>query len=584
MGPTAIANAFAAALRGIEDLDLSTVLVVHKIFDQQVMDRLDGFYKACVEFAHTQGLRPPARKHEIIKSEDPVRARPTPPLPATAGLSTREPAVPAASWAGDWHQRAGTEQARVHAGVDVDPFRVRSAAGPGDATPATTTSLFDTLRQMLAGARQAPADGPASATLPTLDLIELLSRVQPEAAHRAVDEALTPNALRDTVGARLRASIDPKLPRRLAPTDEDTMDLVFLLFEQILAGGDIPDPIKVLVSRLQIPYVKVALMDRGFFDDADHPARRLLNRIGAASIGWNEGDREQDGGLYALIEHLVARVVTELHTDPGLFEILERELAAHSTAVEQRVAAAEQRIVRQAAARNVRQSARRRARALLDARADDIAAVPPVVRTILEQGWLEAMMHAHVADGADRHWRLGERVLTDLLWSVAPKQDAAERRELLRRIPELLRDLRACLAPAIPDQQLVARWLKELQTVHIAALRGQADVEPVPVRAPARAKLPTALGDGGDADALPIGCWLGLTRDDGSYHRFKLAWRGDAGDPLLLVDRLAQKGFELPKPELEALLAQDLADVIGTGEVPVVDRAFEAVRQSLRVH
>jgi len=39
------------------------------------------------------------------------------------------------------------------------------------------------------------------------------------------------------------------------------MDLVFLLFEQILAGGDMPDPIKVLVSRLQIPYVKVALMD-----------------------------------------------------------------------------------------------------------------------------------------------------------------------------------------------------------------------------------------------------------------------------------------------------------------------------------
>jgi hypothetical protein len=587
IGPTAIANAFAAALRAVEDLDLSTILVVYKIFDQQVMDRLDGFYTACVAFAHTQGLRPTTRKHQIIKADDGPRA-----TAAVAGgmLSSGAGTMPTAGAGGStgptWSDALDAPPARLGLGGGERPFGTGTAAPDAQAQVNIGASVFDALRRMLAGTRQATPGGADIATLTTVDLIEVLSRVQPEAAHRAADAALPPSVLRETVGARLRASMEPGSPRRLEPTDEDTMDLVFLMFEQILAGGDMPDPIKVLVSRLQIPYVKVALMDRDLFDDAAHPARRLLNRIGAASIGWNDCDRDHDGGLYALIEHIVERIVTELHTEPGLFHQLDRELAEHTATAEQHFAAAEQRIVRQAAARNIRQAARRQAQALLDARADDIVATPPIVRTILTEGWLEAMMQAHAAGGEqDRQWRLGERVLSDLLWSVSPKTDAAARRELLRRIPELLRDLRSCLTAAIPDQQLLARWLKELQTVHIAALRGQAEAEPAPgARAPLRAAIPGAQLDDGDADALPIGCWLGLTRDDGSLHRVKLAWRGDAGDPLVFVDRLGQKGFELPRPELEALLAQDLAVVIGTGDLPVVDRAIEAVRQSLRVH
>ncbi len=584
VGPTAIANAFAAALRAVDDLDLSTILVVFKIFDQQVMDRLDGFYNTCIGFAVAQGLMPPTRKHEIIKTDEWPRATASAVAGNAAGAAAHQPAA----GAGRSGQAASAGQFGVGAARDSGGERGVGAVAhdPLHSHTESQASVFDALREMLAGARQTGPDGGALATLSTVDLIDVLSRVQPEAASRADDAALTPSALRAAVGARLRASMDPNAPQRLAPTDEDTMDLVFLLFEQILAGGDMPDPIKVLVSRLQIPYVKVALMDSGFFDAAEHPARRLLNRIGTASIGWNESDRDQDGGLYALIEHLVERVVTELHSDPALFDRLDRELAAHATGAEQQLAAAEQRIVRQAAARNLRQSARRRARALLRAREDEIAALPPVVGTILEQGWLEAMLQAHAAGGEqDRQWRLGERVLADLLWSVSPKTDAAERRELLRRIPELLRDLRNCLGTAIADQQLLARWFKELQTVHIAALRGQADAGPSPgARSAITGATPTTLADGGDADALPVGCWLGLMRDDGSLHRFKLAWRGDAGDPLLFVDRLGQKGFELPKPELEALLAQDLAVVIGTGDQPVVDRAIAAVRQSLRVH
>jgi hypothetical protein len=575
VSPTAIANAFAAALRSVDELDLSTVLFMHKIFDQQVMDRLDAFYAGCVDFALAQGLSPAADKHEIVKSTE-RGARTGAPAPADA-----------AQQAPSGHPRTSASPT-VTATADERRNPHATSGGSVSAT-AGAAGMFEALRQMLAGTRQADAASSSLATLATDELIALLSRVQPQMAWEAADTALEPSILREVVGDRLRASMDPAQPSRLAPSDEDTMDLVFLLFEQLLASADMPDAIKVLVSRLQIPYVKLALVERDFFDAPQHPARRLLNAIAKASIGWNDSDRDQVDGLYAHIDHLVQRIITESHTDPELFTKLANELDEELSARQTQAAGSEQRVVQQAAARNARQSARRQALGLVEHRAPRREDLPPVVRTILDDGWIEAMVQAH-ADGGEqnRRWRIGERVLDDLLWSVAPKRDASERRELLRRIPELLRDLRHCLGTVIDDQQLLARWLKELQTVHIAALRGQPDGDGRRQGSAESGRDAIAARDlepaTNDADALPIGCWLGVARDDGSIHRFKLAWRGDAGDPLLFVDHRGRKGLELPRPELDALLSQELATVIGTGDTPLVDRAMEAVRQSLAIH
>jgi hypothetical protein len=87
-----------------------------------------------------------------------------------------------------------------------------------------------------------------------------------------------------------------------------------------------------------------------------------------------------------------------------------------------------------------------------------------------------------------------------------------------------------------------------------------------------------------DLNALPVGSWLAIMRDDDQWFRAKLAWRSDDGDEMLFVDRLGRKGFEMTRHDLETLFEQELAEVIGDGNTPLVDRAMEAVRQSLTVH
>src|SRR5690606_27799687 len=67
--------------------------------------------------------------------------------------------------------------------------------------------------------------------------------------------------------------------------DDEVINLVNMLFEFILQDRNLAAPMKNLISRLQIPIVKVALLDKTFFTKGGHAARRLLNDMATAALG-----------------------------------------------------------------------------------------------------------------------------------------------------------------------------------------------------------------------------------------------------------------------------------------------------------
>ena len=87
-----------------------------------------------------------------------------------------------------------------------------------------------------------------------------------------------------------------------------------------LEDRNLAAPIKGLIARLQIPILKVAMLDKSFFSKGGHPARKLLNEVANASLGWvpsdPNGDVERDP-FYFKIETLVARIIDEFVDDVG---------------------------------------------------------------------------------------------------------------------------------------------------------------------------------------------------------------------------------------------------------------------------
>ena len=89
-----------------------------------------------------------------------------------------------------------------------------------------------------------------------------------------------------------------------------TMDVIGLLFDYIFRDPSIPESLRGLFTRLQVPILKTALLDRSFFSDKKHPARRLLDHLAAASIGATT-----DSGYGAALELVATRVIDELCRD-----------------------------------------------------------------------------------------------------------------------------------------------------------------------------------------------------------------------------------------------------------------------------
>ena len=69
----------------------------------------------------------------------------------------------------------------------------------------------------------------------------------------------------------------------------------------------------------QIPILKVAILDRHFFEHKKHPARQLLDSISRSALGWSN-DHYKEQRLIDKIEQVVDFLLNEFEQDIGVFQ------------------------------------------------------------------------------------------------------------------------------------------------------------------------------------------------------------------------------------------------------------------------
>ncbi len=534
-GPAAICEAFRGALNAVRPLESQIRLVIYKVFDRQVLDRLAAFYGECVDAAVAAGYIPPTAPNE---APPPAPAAP----PSDEGLRLI---------------------ADSQGGIGLDPGSAEDSA----------QVAFETLQDLLGRRRNATAEDPAA--LPTRELQGLLSEL---GAHLLAEGAAVGIAVRERL---LRLLGSPAGARHnLERNDQDTLDLVFMFFEYLCESRSIPEPIKVLIGRMQIPVAKLALLDKDFFCRQDHPARLLLNHIGEAAVGWCEADGRGPETLYGMIERVVERLILDFDRDPRLFGQMDRFLLAYLA--QERVHAREAEAQALAAVGPAADgTAQQVVTAALEAALIRAGPVPAVVESILREGWLPVMLAAWQNGAAGPDWSAALDLMERLLWSVKPKTHSEDRRQLLRRIPEILRVLRSRLSAAGCDQRRLAAWFRDLQTLHLSVLQGACPAPaaaPHPVAAPAASTAAgVAASTPGRAAAIPLGSWIELEDNDRGRPRYRLVWRSPDGDRLLFVDRQGRPGPGLSGRGLAEQLALGRAILVGQDQLPAADRAMRAV-------
>ncbi len=351
--------------------------------------------------------------------------------------------------------------------------------------------LFGTLAQLLgaamphgAGAAAAAAAcGASSAPTPASFLSEL-TRMHREDVAAAQSAGVPVNVVRGIRAAPQSAS--------LSTVDAMTIDLVSMLFDYIFEDRHIPAGVKACLARLQIPTLKVALLDRNFFSSKAHPARRLIDRLAECAIGL-DGANADGNGCMALVEGVVGRILAEFDTDIAPFE---SQLARVEAFIEER-----KRVEAEIVERSARLVEEREREEIARAFAEDEVArrlqaspwVPAVVREMLEATWVRALAAARQVEGeGSPAWQSLVKTMEDLLWSVEPKAQAEDRRRLVAILPGMIKDLIEGLRRGSLDSAGRDAFLGALVDCHAAAvksgLRGLAALPEVPL--PARGEEP----------------------------------------------------------------------------------------------
>jgi hypothetical protein len=99
------------------------------------------------------------------------------------------------------------------------------------------------------------------------------------------------------------------------PEERATIEIVALLFQSILTEDRIPASVRVWFARLQMPVLRVAVTEPDFFATIDHPARRLIDRMGACVMGFDSAGGNVGDALEKEIKRIVQ--VVEAYPDTG---------------------------------------------------------------------------------------------------------------------------------------------------------------------------------------------------------------------------------------------------------------------------
>ena len=257
----------------------------------------------------------------------------------------------------------------------------------------------------------------------------------------------------------------------LGAADGNTVDIVAMLFDYILDDKDLPDTMRSLIGRLQIPILKVALLDSEFFAKKSHPARRLLNGIAAAAV--NRKTQEEEAQLLTdVVERIVHRVLDTFEDDVSLFTELAEEFEAFVNERDRLSLLQAEQTARVEQGRERLEQAKIWVRDAVDTRVKGQAS-SDTIWNFLVSHWKRLLITLYTEEGEGSDpLQAAVRTMDDLIWSVGHQGTVADRRKLSDTLPGLIKDLQAGMERISMPSIARDSFLSKLARLHVTAIQG----------------------------------------------------------------------------------------------------------------
>lgn len=251
-----------------------------------------------------------------------------------------------------------------------------------------------------------------------------------------------PAQLEQAAGA-LRQRTSTLKKAATSSSEKATIEIVALMFQSILSEERIPAAVRVWFARLQMPVLRVAISEPEFFGSLQHPARRLIDRMGSCVLGF---DADVSGSAMEVEIKRVVQVIEQYpETGRRVFQLVYDEFQKFlSKFLSGQGSAA--RVV--SVAQQVEQKETMAIQYTIEMRSmlNDMP-VREEIREFLFKIWAEVLAIAAVKNGPQHQETITlKRAAADLVWAASAKPNRNDRAKVIADLPKLLQLLRLGMA------------------------------------------------------------------------------------------------------------------------------------------
>ena len=620
LSPYVICNAFLAAVDTLE-LNIKIKLIVFKLFDKFVVQKIGVMYDEMNSMFIAAGVL------LTIKFKAPIISRNGPQARGRTqeGIVTENQPGREADYFNPNNFVSQNIDTNIYAAGNYGAENQGAENYVTEPGVSVGSDPFALIQQLLINQRQGIAPSQGSGYIPvqqqgnpddypsyvTQEVITGLSGLQQSGTIQISggDGQATAQYIKTNLVQEISRAQGDTTPKSMERAEADTIDIVSMMFDYILADSNIPEFIKTQIILLQIPMVKVAILDKTFFAKKNHPARLLLNELAYIADTLDEDVEPENDPIFQQIECTVARVLSEFESNVELFEELLDEFKL---------------VVKEEVQTN------KLAEELVEQTKETVAAeielrlgnnrIPKLVRKFILGPWKDVLKIVGVRDECEGSaWDISLQTMDDLVWSVQPKLVVSDRQRLIKLIPKLLNSLQDGLILVNFGQDNIDELFNRLEKLHVASLRLDQittsantsiltdDKSETRVSNVAAAnkdaddmQVDDILAEGSRHNAyeralvdpaitsseyyqfvlnMELGTWLEF-KEDNKSKRGKLSWKCDFTGDYTFTDRKYQVVADVNMRDLITLLENKEAHYVDN--IPVFDRAINSIVSSLK--
>jgi hypothetical protein len=379
MAPARIIRAFQNSMRDLP-VDFPIKLVIYKLFDRVVVGRLSEVFVGANQLLAVHGIEP--------RADSPMPSNRTPPT-GGAMRARSAPSVPA--WAGD-----------------LDQTTIGAFSAPAPGTPAVpmagnAAAVFGSAAGVQGSAQGGYWGAPAGA------------------AAASYTDAVLSQDISQILGAYAQGRA-PQAPSWLPP---ENVALVARMFDGFYRDARMPEHLKPMLARLQMPVMKAALADRRFFSDPQHPARRTVNDLFEMLLQFGTAETAPQPRMVSELQGLIDAVSQTFNLDP------DRLRASQTDPVDERTAESflrEQEDLQQKKNRARVERVRRVVSHELKRRIGE-RKLPPGVTRLMLSGFGPLLCLDYIRNGIEgASWNQTMRLVDRVLASLQPVQRSTAER------------------------------------------------------------------------------------------------------------------------------------------------------------